>query len=100
MWLAFKSKELAIMLPVVLLCYEHWLGKRHWKRLIPFFAVSLLFGIQALATVGTHTGTEYALHFNVLAQMRSEERRVGKECRYRCATRNYKEKVYVLKRTK
>jgi hypothetical protein len=47
-WLAYKSKELAIMLPVALACYELWFGGRRWKRLIPFFAVSLLFGLQVL----------------------------------------------------
>jgi hypothetical protein len=47
-WMAFKSKELAIMLPVVLAAYELWFGGRRWKRLIPFFAVSVLFGAQAL----------------------------------------------------
>ena len=46
-WLAYKSKELALMLPVVLACYEFWLAeKRNWKPLIPFFAVSLSFGLQ------------------------------------------------------
>jgi hypothetical protein len=47
-WLAFKSKELAIMLPVVLTAYELWFGGKRWKRLIAFFAVSILFGVQAL----------------------------------------------------
>jgi len=47
-WVAYKSKELAIMLPVVLACYELWFGGRRLKRLIPFFAVSLLFGLQVL----------------------------------------------------
>ena len=47
-WLAYKSKELAVMLPAVLGCYELWFGKRQWKRLLPFFAISLLFGLQAL----------------------------------------------------
>src|SRR5262249_47537252 len=30
-WLAYKSKELAVMLPAVLACYEVWFGKRRWK---------------------------------------------------------------------
>jgi hypothetical protein len=46
-WLAYKSKELAVMLPAVLLCYEYWLGHRRWKPLVPFFLVSLSFGLQA-----------------------------------------------------
>jgi hypothetical protein len=48
LWLAYKSKELAIMLPVALACYELWFGGKRWKRLAPFFAVSALFGLQAL----------------------------------------------------
>lgn len=59
-WLAYKSKELAVMLPAVLACYELWLGQRRWKRLIPFFAVSLLFGIQA-ALLPFHRGTRYEM---------------------------------------
>ena len=47
-WLAYKSKELAIMLPVALACYELWFGGKRWKRLVPFFAISLLFGVQVL----------------------------------------------------
>ena len=69
MWLAFKSKELAIMLPAVLLCYEYWLGKRRWKRLIPFFAVSLLFGIQAL--VMPARTNEYALQVKIAALVKT-----------------------------
>jgi hypothetical protein len=47
-WLAYKSKELAVMLPAVLACAEYWFGKRRWKPLIPFFAVALWFGLQGL----------------------------------------------------
>jgi hypothetical protein len=47
-WLAYKSKELAVMLPLVLACCEYFFGKRRWKYLIPFFAVSLSFGLQAM----------------------------------------------------
>ncbi len=47
MWLAYKSKELAIMLPLALAAYELWFGKKKWMRLLPFLAISLLFGIQA-----------------------------------------------------
>jgi hypothetical protein len=48
MWLAYKSKELAVMLPAVLAAYELWFGGRRWKRLIPFVVISLLFGVQAV----------------------------------------------------
>jgi hypothetical protein len=47
-WLAYKSKELAVMLPAVLACYELWLGKRLWKPLALFFLVSLSFGLQGI----------------------------------------------------
>jgi hypothetical protein len=47
-WLAYKAKELAVMLPFVLLLYEVWFGGRRWLRLAPFVAVSLSFGLQAL----------------------------------------------------
>jgi hypothetical protein len=47
-WLAYKSKELAVMLPVVLACYEFWFGNRRWKPLIAFFLASLSFGLQGL----------------------------------------------------
>lgn len=48
MWLGYKSKELAIMLPLVLLAYEYWLGERRWFKLVPFFVISLCFGLQAV----------------------------------------------------
>ncbi|HLY18682.1 MAG TPA: hypothetical protein VKR61_15725 [Bryobacteraceae bacterium] len=47
-WLAYKSKELAVMLPAVFACYELWFGQRRWKPLIPFLAVSLSFGLQGI----------------------------------------------------
>ena len=46
------------MLPVSLLAMEFWFGGRKWWRLVPFFLVSLSFGIQAiLANPGTPRGT-------------------------------------------
>ncbi|MCX6635045.1 MAG: hypothetical protein NT090_08190 [Acidobacteria bacterium] len=58
-WLAYKSKELAVMLPLALTAYELWLsdetGRRRWGRLAPFFAVSLVFGLQAI--LGRHDPT-------------------------------------------
>jgi len=48
-WLAYKSKEVAVMLPAVLFLLEYR-GSRQWLRLAPFFAVSLSFGIQALVS--------------------------------------------------
>ena len=63
-WLAYKSKELAVMLPAVLACYEYWFGKRRWKPLIPFFAVSLSFGLQGLL-FNPDRNNDYAFHFGI-----------------------------------
>lgn len=53
-WLAYKAKELAVMLPLVLLASEYYFGAGSWKRraihLAPFFLVSLSFGLQAVLT--------------------------------------------------
>jgi hypothetical protein len=62
--LAYHAKEVAIMLPVVLLGYEFLLGERRWKRLAPFFAVSLIIGVQALRFNQHKTTGDYALHFD------------------------------------
>ena len=66
-WLAYKSKEIAVMLPVALLTYEFLLGRRNWKRLVPFFEISLSFGLQALWQ-NTHLPpiNPYSLHFTPL----------------------------------
>jgi hypothetical protein len=65
-WLAYKSKELAVMLPVVLAAYEFWLGERRWKRLIPFLAVALSFGLQGIIVNHRERAhTMYALHFSL-----------------------------------
>ncbi len=48
-WLAYKAKELAVMLPLALACYQLWFGRRRdWWKLIPFFALSTSFGLQAM----------------------------------------------------
>jgi hypothetical protein len=62
-WLAYKSKELAVMLPAVLACYEFLLAReRNWKRLIPFFAVSLSFGLQGIL-INPATDNDYTFRF-------------------------------------
>ena len=61
-WCAYKSKELAVMLPVVLLAWEHWFGDRRYLRLIPFFLVSLSFGIQGLI-LNPNKDNEYTFRF-------------------------------------
>jgi hypothetical protein len=65
-WLAYKAKELAVMLPVVLAVYELWFGKRRWKPLVPFFAVSLSFGLQGLL-LNPNRDNEYTFRFTLAA---------------------------------
>jgi hypothetical protein len=62
LWLAYKSKELAVMLPLVLVCYELWFGGRRWARLAPFLAVSLSFGLQALVAHPAQRG-DYSFQY-------------------------------------
>jgi hypothetical protein len=65
-WLAYKSKEIAVTLPVALLAWEWFIGGREWKRLIPYFSISLVFGLQAVfanRTIAPEAG--YALRFDV-----------------------------------
>ncbi len=63
MWLGYRSKEVAIMLPVVIAAYEMLLGSRKWRRLIPFFALSLTLGMQAIFQNQHREENEYSLHF-------------------------------------
>ncbi len=63
-WAAYKSKELAVMLPAVLASYELLLGQKRWKPLVPFVAVSLCFGLQALFMAPQKAGI-YSFHFNL-----------------------------------
>lgn len=69
-WLAYKSKEIAVMLPLALFAYEFLLGKRRWMRLIPYFAISLSFGLQALLhNSAISLGSTYVLHFSPAAAL-------------------------------
>jgi len=65
-WLAYKSKELAVMLPAVLLAYEVWFGKRRWKPLAPFFLVSLSFGVQGILA-NPNRDNDYTFRFTAEA---------------------------------
>jgi hypothetical protein len=70
-WLGYKSKELAVMLPMVLACYEFWFVQdRSWKRLLPFFAVSLSFGLQGLLLNPNHDN-DYTFSFTPAAVLRT-----------------------------
>jgi hypothetical protein len=69
-WLAYKAKELAVMLPLVLACYEIWIGERRWKPLVPFFAASLSFGLQGLL-LNPNQVDEYSFRFTPAALART-----------------------------
>jgi hypothetical protein len=69
-WLAYKSKELAVMLPVLLAGYEVWFGKRRWKPLIPFFAVSFSFGLQSML-LNPNRDNDYTFRFTFAALTRT-----------------------------
>ena len=63
-WLAYKAKELAVMLPGVLIAYEYWFGQRKFKVLIPFVLVALSFGIQGIALNPIkNPNNDYSFHF-------------------------------------
>ena len=47
-WAAYKSKEVAVMLPAALAAIEFFVGQHRWKRLLPYFAIAASFGIQAM----------------------------------------------------
>lgn len=67
-WLAYKAKEVAVMLPLVLAAAEFWYGKGDWKRrwlpLAPFFLVSFSFGIQGILLNPNHHNA-YTFHFTL-----------------------------------
>jgi hypothetical protein len=64
-WLAYKSKEPAVMLPFVLACYEYWIaGGKRWKPLVPFFVAAFSFGLQGLL-LNPNRDNAYAFHFSL-----------------------------------
>jgi hypothetical protein len=65
-WLAYKSKELAVMLPVVLAAFEIWFGQRRWKPLVPFFLASLSFGVQGILG-NPNKDNDYTFRFTAAA---------------------------------
>jgi len=64
-WLAYKSKELAVMLPFVLGCYEIWYGQKRWKPLAPFFLASGWFALHALVLSPNKEESPYTFHFTL-----------------------------------
>ncbi len=65
-WIAYRSKEVAVMLPLVLAAYEIWFGKRNWKPLVIFFLASLSFGIQGIL-FNPNKDNEYTFRFTFAA---------------------------------
>jgi hypothetical protein len=62
-WLAYKSKEIGVAIPAILLAYEWWFGGRRWRRVVPFAVIAASFIVQAyLHNRVAHGG--YALHFS------------------------------------
>lgn len=55
-WLAYKSKEIALFFPV-LLAFDNW------RRALPFFLISLNFGLQSLP-VNAGRNNNYTLRFH------------------------------------
>jgi hypothetical protein len=65
-WLAYKTKEPAIALPVVLLAHEYILGERRWRRVVPFAVIAASFALQAI--VGNRgSDNDYTLRFTLPA---------------------------------
>jgi hypothetical protein len=69
-WLAYKSKELAVMLPAVLVAYEYWFGERKFKILILFLLAGLSFGIQGIV-LNPNKNNGYTFRFTLGALSRT-----------------------------
>lgn len=65
-WFGYKSKEMIVVLPLLLLAWEYLAGERRWKRVIPFALISACFVLQAvLANAGRND--DYTLRFTLQA---------------------------------
>jgi hypothetical protein len=64
MFIAYRAKEVAIMLPVVFAAYEFLIGPKRWRRLLPFFALSSIIGIQAIVQNHARGESDYTLHLD------------------------------------
>lgn len=69
-WLAYKSKELAVAVPVILLAYEYLLGSFAWKNLTWHFAGGAWFAAQALFSQGGRGG-DYGLRLTPLTLLQT-----------------------------
>jgi hypothetical protein len=63
LWLAYKAKELAVMLPAVLAVYEFTLGERKWKLLAPYFFIAAMFGLQGVL-LNPNVDNDYTLRIS------------------------------------
>lgn len=60
-FLAMRTKEIAIALPAVLLCYEFTLGRREWKRLIVFFIPATIYAFYGILMSSHSPRTPYTI---------------------------------------
>jgi hypothetical protein len=67
-WLALRAKEVVIFLPLALAAFEFLLGRRRWKRVLPFFAISIAAGILAIRG-NPGNGNDYTFRFTLAALM-------------------------------
>jgi len=65
-WIAFRTKEFGIVVPALLLGYEMMLGKRNWRRLIPYFLPAIIFGALGLA-YNFRLHSNYSFQFSLAA---------------------------------
>jgi hypothetical protein len=63
-WIAFRAKEVVVFFPVVLAAYEILSGERRWKRLVPFFLISVVMGAQALLHDHKEPESAYTVHLD------------------------------------
>jgi hypothetical protein len=63
-WLAYKSKEIGVAVPAILLLYEWWFAGRRWRRVAPFAVIAASFVVQAFLHNRMAKGT-YAMHFQL-----------------------------------
>lgn len=67
-WLAMRAKEIGIVIPAVLLCYEMTLGERKWKRTLVFFLPAIIYGASGIWFSRHAPHSPYSLTTGHLAQ--------------------------------
>jgi hypothetical protein len=61
LWLAIRSKEIAVVLPVCLAAYEMLLGERRWIRLLPYVVPAAVMGAGGWWFIHTQGRGNYQL---------------------------------------